>query len=254
MRVNFFQLPDPDSISSAAFVLSADYCSQDDVLHFHQCAQLLHAADNVITVKADAGVWVVPPHRAVWIPPGFHHMTSSKKSFRLLTLYVKPGIARMPSRCCVVSIDPLVNELLKAAAEFEPEYPKGGPEERLLMVILDRLPLLEVMPLYLPQPQDSRLRRLTALLEEDLASGVSMERAAILSGLSSRTAARLFRKETGMTFTQWRQQLRVLMAMERLGAGASVTEAALDVGYQDVSSFINVFRQVTGTTPASFFM
>ena len=73
------------------------------------------------------------------------------------------------------------------------------------------------------------------------------------AGVTARTAARLFVKETGQTFGQWRQQLRLLVALEHLGGGASVTQVALEVGYSDVSSFIAVFRDAFGDTPARYF-
>jgi AraC-like DNA-binding protein len=76
---------------------------------------------------------------------------------------------------------------------------------------------------------------------------------ATAAGMTERTVARLFLKETGLTFGQWRRQLRLLAALERLGAGESVSNVALDVGYEDVSSFIAVFKAALGDTPARYF-
>ena len=70
--------------------------------------------------------------------------------------------------------------------------------------------------------------------------------------MTARTAARLFAKETGLTFAQWRQQLRLLKGMQWLSQGRSVTEVALEVGYLDVSGFITVFKQAFGDTPARY--
>lgn len=50
--------------------------------------------------------------------------------------------------------------------------------------------------------------------------------------MTARTAARLFSRDTGLTFTQWRQQLRSLKALQALSLGESVTQVALAVGYQ----------------------
>ena len=90
-------------------------------------------------------------------------------------------------------------------------------------------------------------------LASDGAEPAVLDNLAASAGVTSRTAARLFVKETGQTFGQWRQQLRLLVALERLGAGASVTQVALEVGYSDVSSFIAVFRDTFGDTPARYF-
>ena len=55
-----------------------------------------------------------------------------------------------------------------------------------------------------------------------------------------------------MSFARWRQRLRLLGAVERLGRGGSVTDAALDVGYSSVSAFVSAFGQEFGVTPGRF--
>jgi AraC-like DNA-binding protein len=79
-----------------------------------------------------------------------------------------------------------------------------------------------------------------------------LERLCRECGASKRTIQRLFRKETKMTFSRWRQQLRLLHAMQRLALGEKVTSAALDAGYNSTSAFISMFRKQLGTTPARY--
>jgi AraC-like DNA-binding protein len=159
----------------------------------------------------------------------------------------------LPPACCVVAVDALVRELLFAAAAFGGAYPSEGAEARLVRVILDRLPALEVAPLELPSPRDPRLRRLADALVADPADARTLPQLARASGMTARTAARLFAKDTRLSFARWRQQLRLVVALERLGAGEAVTTVALEVGYRDVSSFIAVFKAALGDTPASYF-
>lgn len=221
--------------------------------HAHRRAQLIHASEGVLTVKTEQGYWVVPPQRGVWILPGVAHQVSSRKGFWLRTLYAEPGAAALPDSCRVVSIDPLVEQLLIAASEFGIDYPSGGPQERLLHVIVDRLPSLSVAPLHLPQPAEPRLRRLAAALMANPADERMLEALAATAGFSGRTAARLFTKETGLSFQQWRRQLRLLAALERLGEGENVTAVAFAVGYEDASSFTAMFKTALGETPARYF-
>ena len=58
------------------------------------------------------------------------------------------------------------------------------------------------------------------------AGGVGLEDLAAVAGASSRTLARLFRAETGLSFRQWRQQARMTEAMGALTTGASPARAA----------------------------
>jgi AraC-like DNA-binding protein len=146
-----------------------------------------------------------------------------------------------------------MDELLAAACAFDPHTPADAEQQRLLAVIADRLPHLVEVPLTLIYPADPRARHIADALTADPSRAGVLDDLAEQASITARTAARLFTKETGQTFGQWRQQLRLLTALLRLGAGASVTQVALDVGYSDVSSFIAVFKDALGETPARFF-
>jgi AraC-like DNA-binding protein len=247
---------DPDAAKAPAFVLEESYERLEGSMHAHARAQLVHAAEGVITVRTAEGAWVVPPQRAVWVPGGVAHAVSSKKPFRLLTLYVAGKLANVPDTTTthVIEIDRLVAELLAAAARCGPDFPPGGPEERLVQVLLDRLPALDVAPLlHLPWPTSRELVAIARALEADPTDRRTLEDFAKAHKLVSRTAARRFVAETGLTFGQWRAQLRLQAALVRLGAGASVTEVSFAVGYDDVSSFIAAFKAAMGATPAKYF-
>jgi AraC-like DNA-binding protein len=246
---------DPDKSRCPAFVLAERYDQGPGHWHkhSHHKAQLIHASDGVLTVHSDAGQWVVPPQRAVWVPPDVRHRVSSNKGFSLRTLYADVRHVAVPAVCTVVAVDVLVNELLLAAASFGAQYKAGSAQARLMAVILDRVPHLHTAPLHLPQVIDPRLQRITNTLLADPANATSLDAWAKQVGATTRTLARLFIKDTGLTFVQWRQQRRLLAALERLGAGDSVTRVALDVGYSDVSSFIGLFKAAMGDTPARYF-
>jgi AraC-like DNA-binding protein len=73
------------------------------------------------------------------------------------------------------------------------------------------------------------------------------------AGASRRTLERLFVAETGMPIARWRRQLRLLQALQLLGAGQSVTHVAHMVGYATPSAFTAMFRAELGGTPAQYF-
>jgi len=227
----------------------------DDMIrwHSHEASQLAYTSDGVMTVQTETGVWVVPPQRAVWIPGGERHAISARRPCRMQALYADPGAVAISSECCVVFIDPLTRELLVEAASFPARYPANGPEARLMQVLLDRLSRSEEEPLSIPRPRDERLRRLCDRLQANVADQRPLEELASEVGMTGRTAARLFRQETTLTFARWRQQIRLLGALELLGEGESVAQVAHTVGYRDVSSFIAMFRQALGTSPARYF-
>lgn len=243
---------DPDLAERGVCVVSDRYPSFDGHWHAHQSAQFVYACEGMLTTHTRSGMWIVPPHRAVWLPPAMVHKVAAERAVHLRTLYVKPGEVMTPVEPAVVNVDPLLDALLAEAATLGTGYPLGGREERLIAVILDRLPHQETVPSYLPMPADARLLRLTGLLQVHPADPRTLDALATACGMTARTAARLFVRETGLTFAQWRQQLRLLKGMQWLSQGWSVTEVALEAGYQDVSAFITVFKQAFGETPARY--
>jgi AraC-like DNA-binding protein len=150
-------------------------------------------------------------------------------------------------------VPPLLRELILRAVDLPALYDEDGPAGRLMQVILDQIDTLEIAALHLPTSAHPRLSPiLDALLrypEDDRALDAWGRQA----GASGRTLARLFQRETGMSFRAWRQQARLLAALARLAADEPVTTVALDLGYDSLSAFIAMFRKATGTTPGRYF-
>nr|WP_275945497.1 helix-turn-helix domain-containing protein [Bradyrhizobium sp. BRP22] len=71
--------------------------------------------------------------------------------------------------------------------------------------------------------------------------------------LGERTLMRLVVAETGMTFSRWRQQLHIIIALQRLSAGDSVQSVSEVLGYDSVSAFITMFKKALGKSPARYF-
>ncbi len=55
-----------------------------------------------------------------------------------------------------------------------------------------------------------------------------------------------------MSFGRWRQQLGVILAVQRLAGGASIQQVAADLGYESVPSFVTMFRKTLGASPARY--
>ncbi len=221
--------------------------------HSHPRAQLVYASAGVMTVATDRGTWVVPPQQAVWVPCGVTHAVASGGGLAMRTLYVHPSAtAGLPEDCCVISVSPLLRELILRAVTFDPDHPASPAEQRILRLILDELAALPAEPLHLPRPAEPRLRLVTDALSADPADDRALAGWAQMAGASERTLARLFLRETGLTFGAWRQRLRLLTAIARLGEGEAVTTVAYDLGYESPSAFIAMFRRTLGTSPGRY--
>ncbi len=222
--------------------------------HHHRRAQLLFASKGVMTVETEQGIWVVPPKRAVWIPPLMDHSVMSRGHLFMRSLYFDPDLVKdLPNTCMVVTVSPLFRELSLEVVKMPPLYDSNGAEGRLVSVLLDQLKTIATTPLHLPTSNDRRLVPIISALSRNPSDDRNLTSWADEVGASERTLSRLFFKQTGMTFRQWRQQVKLLEALGRLAGGKQVTTVALDLGYDSQSAFIAMFKKALGTTPGKYF-
>jgi AraC-like DNA-binding protein/quercetin dioxygenase-like cupin family protein len=221
--------------------------------HRHPRGQIIYQTRGVYRVTTSLDNWVVPRLQAIWIPPDLHHETFTSDSASALMLFVDGAhTGLLPPQCMVVSASPLLRELFTRVVHNGNDYPAGGRAARLIGVMLDELGALQPEPMHLPLARDKRLRRVMDLLLANPADERTLEELASECAASSRTLERLFSRQTGMTFFEWRKRLRLHEAIDRLGQGQSVTRVALALGYSSPSAFIAMFRRSQGVCPGQY--
>lgn len=173
---------------------------------------------GVLEISTPFGAWIVPPHRAAWIPAGVAHAHRAHGPTEMRTLVFSQAVNPLSlDRPTVLAADPLLREVIAALCEGQgPDgWPAGQAEHaghaahaldarqrrHLELVALDRLRRVEELPFSLPAPRDDRLRALAGILAAELT------------------------------------------------AGRSVTSVAGDCGFRSPSAFIDAFRRAFGTTP-----
>ena len=249
-RQRAFDEPDPGQLTT----LSWDYPSGWQVPeHAHAAHQLVYASHGAMTVHAARGTWMVPPTWAVWVPGGVVHAIDMLGDVSMRTVYLAPRLApRLPATCRVLAITPLLRELVLHAVERGRLDRRRPADAALIAVLADQLRALPAVPTFLPEPRDERAARIARWLRAEPADRRTLAALATAAGASPRTVQRAFEHETGMTFARWRQQLRMLHALRRVVAGAKVSAAAAEVGYDSPSAFVAAFRRQLGETPARF--
>ncbi len=220
--------------------------------HRHEWSQLSYAIEGVLCVRARAGSFYAPPQRAVWVPACVEHEVVTSGRAEMRSLYLEPAVTGWGSpECRVLEMSALARELIRAVTALPVEYDEAGPEGRLVRVLLDQLATLPEVAFSLPAPRDARLHAVAAALERAPDDRRTLAEWSRVAGASERTLARLFRRETGLSFREWRQRSRLLASLGALDEGASVTAAAIDCGYDSPSAFIAAFKRLFGRTPGS---
>ncbi len=246
---------DVDSVSRPVVALSATSVRKDweNARHQHRKAQLIYSVRGILNCEIEDGVWIVPPQCAIWIPGDLPHAARGAGETECYCLFVEPDATPdLPKDCCTISVSPLLRELLLRAAGFPELYPLGGREDRLIAALLDELVEAPVEDLHLPMPRDARLRRLAQMMLADPTDKTSKADWAIRIGMSERSMSRLLLHEIGMSFGRWRRQLHVILALQRLTKGESVQTVALELGYENASGFVTMFRKAMGKPPARY--
>jgi AraC-like DNA-binding protein len=253
LRINYTPI-DPDSLDRPVVSICIETRENDDELplHAHKNGQLVVASRGSVMCRAPGGLWIVPPQGAVWIPGGVLHSNCVSDFGKIYVVFIDPAATKLPNSCCTFTISPLVRELIHRLATFPPLYPKEGPTSRLGRVLLDELVQMSTEQMYLPISPDNRLQQLAAALLREPGDRSTLEEWAARYAMSERTLARLIVKQTGMTFGRWRQRLHILVALQRLSAGASVQTVSLDLGYESPSAFITMFKKTMGKSPRRF--
>jgi AraC-like DNA-binding protein/quercetin dioxygenase-like cupin family protein len=239
------------------------------VPHHHECAQIALSATGVVRMTMADGTFIVPPSRALWIPPGVEHAVTVVEDAELLTLYLHqprgrfgPQVMRAldaPWRQCRVLE---VSELLRAVAlELDTRPDARGlslsaeelqREKRLSALLFDELRRARPVPLGVGLPRDKRLRALCQAVLDDPVRHATLEGWASDAGASARTVARLFRSELGTSFAQWRQQVLLSRAVALAARKLPMAGIAAELGYASASAFSAMVRRSVGAPPSRF--
>ena len=249
--VDYGNLLNPDiPILSTNYSAKGPHCIQG---HTHSRAQILYPVSGVYRATTKLGNWVVPSGQAIWIPPHVYHEIYSTDTVDSLLFFIDESFtAGISQQCMVVNVSPLLREMFFKAVRFGNHYQANSRCGRFVEVLLDEIREMQPAPLYLPISRDKRVGRIIELLLNQPHSPFNFEQLADYSGCSVRNLARLFKKETGMNFTEWRRKLTLMEAIDRLGQGIPVNEIALELGYTSASAFIAMFRRTLGVAPGQY--
>lgn len=230
------------------------YASDERVpWHLHDRAQLIYAVEGVMEVCTADGWWLIPPQRALWMPAHLEHSMRARSAVSLRSLYIASSHApRVPvSQVTSVVVTPLLAALVLRAVE-QAQDPASAREARLHEVLFDELVCLQDQSLHLPRARDPRLKRVCEAILGDPADSRSLEDWACIAGASSRTLARLYQQEFGMSYLAWRNQVVVLHSLVMLAGGAAVTRVAHELGYDSAGAFATMFKRLMGASPRRY--
>lgn len=222
--------------------------------HHHSWYQLMYASQGILHVEYQNQIMLVPPQKAVWLAPNCDHGVKAPIGAKFHSLYFRPDVvAKMGDQNKVLNITPLVRELILSTGNISQKQTLDETEQRLIQVLIDQLALQSDNALSLLIPSDKRLNKLVTQLMKEPSNSLSLDEWSTKLAVSSRTITRIFNKEVGTGFKEWRQKVRLLESINLLEQGEmSVTQVALEVGYNSPSAFTYAFKQVFKNNPIDY--
>ncbi|KAF1370531.1 AraC family transcriptional regulator [Yokenella regensburgei] len=241
----------PDSLQQPVIGVQSELGDHDSGLHRHRMGQLMFTRAGCIRLTMHDGetLCLLPPMKVAWIPGGVSHRAEMRSTVDYRSIWFEPAaFMALPKEAKVLNVTPLLRELLEriAATPFDADW-QASPERHLAALCVAELENAQAMPMTLRFPQD---KRLSALTGDELPPPLHV--LAGSTGASERTITRLFLRDTGLSYQQWRQQWRLMKAVELLATGARVTDVASHLAFASDSAFIQFFRTMTGTTPREY--
>lgn len=221
--------------------------------HTHRKAQLMYCTSGALTCEVDNGIWIVPSQTAVWIPGGLPHKAFGSGDVACCSLLIEPDAhPLLPKICTTFSVTGLLRELIHEAINMQ-ELALARPRDpHVIALLLEEIAAATPENLALPMPEDSRLIKLVQHMLAHPDDSKPQDEWASSLGISERGLRRLFQEQLGMSFGQWCHQLHVILAIRSLMMGASVQTVSIDLGYENTSSFITMFKKRMGKPPARF--
>lgn len=223
--------------------------------HSHPEGQLIWALKGTLYLKTENKEWIVTPHLAIWVPPHLVHSAYSLKPLEIRTVYVKEKVAMgkigsSEEKCLFMSS--LLHELILYGAQFSYNRPPKPCETATCNLLLHLIGEIEEEKCYLPCLKDIRLVRCREILIKNLDQNFTLEDLAKKGSVSKRTLSRLIHDELHISFSDWKNSIKILHSIPILLEKKNVTEAAYGLGFDSPNSFIRAFKRIKGVTPKKY--
>jgi len=220
--------------------------------HQHPTGQFVLVKRGILTGCTEDHSWLLQPGMAGWIPPEHTHWGKGAGPIELVVLYLAPEqCVRLPKRIALLRATTLLTALCERLADTHVLL-DSGRKERMIELLLDEISDAPSDGLMLTLSRDKRLNRITDALMHAPGARVTLAEWGCRVGATERTLARLFRRETGLSYKDWRYRLLLREALTGLADGLSNENLADKLGFASADCFNHWFRRQTKQTPKYF--
>lgn len=245
---------DADALQEKVIGIASDMVMHDSGFHSHKTkAQLLYAPSGCMTVTTSNRQFVLPPFRMLWIPVHEIHRVNFRNIVAYRSVYFDNEYAEkyMDSSLKVLHVNPLLKEIIERICFWE-WAALNIAQKNLLNVFWDEIRQAPEEKLKLKMPSDRRFKRIVEEWTTRTSIPPMLKILAEETGAVEKTITRIFKKETHLSYQEWRQQWRLQRSIELLVEGNSIGEVSHILDFSSDSAFIEFFKKHTGSTPLQY--
>ena len=218
---------------------------------------LLYAVRGAMRLEYDGTSWTLPPARAALIRAGEPIEVTIPQPMTTASVLFHCEFVESPSAALsVIDMTPLARALIAECSRWvDAEASLDDYALAMFRALAEATWALAERPsrAHMPTGRSAEVRRALAITADGMADEPRFDAIAAQVGLASRSLARRFENELGMTWRGALRRLRVLRAIELLaGTERTVTQIAMDVGYSSLSAFEAAFRDLVGNSPTEY--
>lgn len=248
-------ISESDILKSKISPWVSDYSKGSSIrTHSHSELQILYVSYGEMQVNSDAMICCVNPGQVAVISPEVDHEIMVVKKSEMASIYIGGLGFEHKSKCglTMLPVSPMLKQLIMRTAVLSQDR-DFNPQENiyLLGMLFSEIKFASNELGVADLPDDKRARSICKKVLNDPLKKVTLEAFSEHAGASPRTINRIFQRHYGMTFEQWRKKVKLGWAENKIQAGLSVSEVALELGYSTTSSFSYAFKKSTGRTPTS---
>lgn len=250
---------------------------RDHLLHKHSHFEVCYVTKGEGIYEENGQEYVIVEHTLFLSRPGLWHKISSTRgigliwiAFELIEDNSSQNILQklMESKTvCILGANENTsilfwNHLLKQAAEPGKNYlDEQLPSLTHVMLISffqeftnpTEKAAAELLQPFAERIHSQLLYKVKRFIRDNLSQTIHLKDIAAYFNISERQLIRLFRQETGFTFSAYLQKERIKQATSLMQTTILTLKEIADVtGYSSIHHFTNVFKKETGETPAQF--
>lgn len=215
--------------------------------------KFFYVRSGVVAIITEQGRYLVPPEQGLWLTPDIVYQLVAVSQVQLLSFsFENKTNTALPKQCTVLQVVPFMQSLIDQVSLIATNEDKQRSLQLILQLLLEQLGLAAQLQLLLPAVKDQRLIAITRKQQKFPALKTDLVAWGKFVNSSPRTLSRLFKKETGITYSEWKQMLAIHIAIIELYLGESILTIANNLGYESSSAFIYMFKKQMGVTPSHF--